>query len=76
MHETVPDPVFPLPTRPGVRKHDYTELIRLVIQYRAGWEIWIDDSGIWHARATTPPRCGASYQADCPARLECLVMGL
>jgi hypothetical protein len=68
-----PDFQYPLPARPDTHKHDCLELIRMVIAYRASWEIYLLDDGFWVARGRTPSNCWARFEADTACHLEDLI---
>jgi hypothetical protein len=68
-----PDFQYPLPDRPEIHKHDCLELIRLVIAYRASWEIYVLDDGLWAAQGRTPSNSWARFEADTACHLENLM---
>lgn len=48
---------------------DRLALVRLVIKYRASWEIYITDD-LWIAQGTTRSNCWCRFEADSAWNLE------
>jgi hypothetical protein len=65
-----PDFQYPLPARPGAHKHDCLELIRLVMAYRASWEIYILEDDTWIAQGVTHSNRWARFETDNPRDLD------
>jgi hypothetical protein len=49
---------------------DRLALVSLVSRYRASWEVYLDETGIWVARGISAFNCWARLGADAAMHLE------